>query len=262
MGDSNAGQYSDGLLPGVGDGQYNLVLATANGCPLVDVDIETRGQVNEACAGYVTGALNWLRTQQPRLVLLGAANEAIASSDVVLHDPQSGQTATTPSDKAKLWAAGLRRVIYSVEASGHRAAIIGTIPHFTNGDGGWWNLDQCTFLRLASDQSSCAQEVSVQSERLRQGRALASERSVARGASVSLLDLTRLICPENICSTLRGGNWIYRDGLHLSVRTSYSLRGVLSEFVADVLAQPSMAGRSNAVPRVGATAPEVGAESS
>lgn len=48
-----------------------------------------------------------------------------------------------------------------------------------------------------------------------------SEAATLTGSHV--LDLRNVLCPDGLCSTHRGREWLYMDATHLSVQTSREL---------------------------------------
>ena len=65
VGDSNAGQYADGLVELAQAGKLRITLATASGCPMVNAQVLTDGQGLTNCGEFVTRSIQWLKEQPP-----------------------------------------------------------------------------------------------------------------------------------------------------------------------------------------------------
>jgi hypothetical protein len=97
--------------------------------------------------------------------------------------------------------------------------VVHPIPRFRT-----WTLDSCAAYKVWFDPMACAGSTTrLEVDAWRQ-RAVRSEVSaVAKNSSASTLELVDVLCPGSVCTVLKDGVWIFRDGAHLSVPGSMTL---------------------------------------
>ena len=223
IGDSNAGQYSDGLIEAGRLSGNPVVVATMGGCPVIDMTLIQHGEERVGCRRYVDSVMAWLAAQPPGIVVIAAANEAIDQSETQLVDASSMQMASTEEAKAAVWSTSLARTLTSLQAFGHRVIMVTTIPHFGSGEGPYWNPSNCALLRLTHSTDECGESISRPDADASQERSLAAESAALRLSGAASLDLRSILCPHERCATNTGGSWTYRDGLHITVGMSRDL---------------------------------------
>jgi peptidoglycan/LPS O-acetylase OafA/YrhL len=230
LGDSNAVQYSDGLVAAGTERDSPVTVATMGGCPLVDVLLVQDGRDNEDCRAYVEDSFTWLASAPPGIVVTAAANQAIAQANTALVATNgTGARAESSQSKAEAWQIGLTSALTTVKAGGHVAIQVETIVHFGSGDGPYWNPSTCPMMDLLRDVSRCGQSISRLDADATQGMALSAEADAVAAAGASAMRLRDVVCPESVCATYRDGTWVYRDGLHLSKSFSKELAPAFSE---------------------------------
>jgi hypothetical protein len=197
-----------------------------SGCPLIDVAFEWSGRPDEHCRIFQERSTQWLTEQAGASIIIAAANEAIDDPEVALRDPHTGETASDPSTKQRLWTAGLERTLRALKSAGHVVLMVDVIPHL-GGDQQqrWWSPAQCALPTLRDSVADCGVEVPLHDADESQARARTAEHDAATSAGVQEIDLRTALCPNSICRSIRDGFWVYRDGLHISTRQSHALAG-------------------------------------
>jgi hypothetical protein len=149
---------------------------------------------------------------------------------------------TDAAGKADLWRTALRQMVRRWVDDGVSVVIVNTVPRFPTFD-----LRRCPAFTAYSDPAACAEvRPSDQLSAFSRASRRAEQLSVEGVAHTSVLDLTRVVCPEQSCSTYRRGGFTYRDGFHLSVGYAVSLRPQLDAAVERALEAdrpPRAAGR-------------------
>lgn len=216
VGDSNAGQFSDALIGSSTDLSRPLVILSRVGCPYPDIRTLAR---RAPCTSMNDGRSKYLLQEaEPGVVILASAWW------IFLHDKRG--TFVFPTGKRReqvlsTFSERFMRSIREMQAAGHTVVLVQTIPH-------WKNIarpldwDSCSVLRLAIDK--CIQTMPVNSVSQAQRSVAEVIDSVGRKTGVPVLDVSPVICPENICSTVdRDGMLPFQDDIHITVGQSKAL---------------------------------------
>ena len=220
VGDSNGGMYAEAVSQAGRQLDRPVHLATASGCPLVDVVIHEAGRDPAPCRNFVRKSVAYLVETPPSTVVLAAANEHVTNQLVGLSNDD--QTVTYDErEKAELWESGVRSVVKQLTASGHSVIVVEASPHLKSTKSEeWFSPAECSTISLLRDPKSCDASVSLESENKRQAIALEAERRGTITGGGTLMSVRSEICRGQICSAQRDGEWIFRDGLHISVSQS------------------------------------------
>ena len=221
VGDSNADQFSEGIIRAAEALHRPLIISTADGCPYLDVYFRRdswANSVNDRCQAYVQGTQKYLVSNAPGLVIIAASDSYWRSPDVAIGLTRLRATAD-PNEKLKALDAGLTSTVRTLQQAGQTVMLVQTPPRWTGAHA--WNPDHCSTLTVLAKQ--CMQEMSVDEAESSQGavRQVLSAVSSATGATV--LDLWASICPGGECSTQTGHLIRYRDESHISVSQSEAL---------------------------------------
>jgi len=131
----------------------------------------------------------------------------------------------------------LESTVRRIEAAGHRVVLVQTVPQWGTIAGRehrsyvWDPLECTTFDILAG---ACQQSMPLSAAEKQHAASRMAIESVAARTGASVLDLFAPLCPEEVCSTLQGEIFVYRDSTHLSPEYSLSLA---PEFIT-VLTRP------------------------
>jgi peptidoglycan/LPS O-acetylase OafA/YrhL len=223
VGDSNAGQYAEGVIRAGAATGHSVTLGTMSGCPFIELGIVLSGFDTHSCTEFVTKSLAWLEAQPKSIIIMAAANEDISDSHVALIDEKTGKLAKSSDDKAAVWRDGLETTIRALQKSGDSVIMVSTLPHFYSSNGGYWSPSQCKMINILQSTSDCGDRVSLAEADQAQRLALVSEREAAKSTGAETLNLRSLVCPDGSCLTNVENKWIYRDGLHITTAESKSL---------------------------------------
>ena len=183
VGDSNAGHFSE---PAVAAGHamgFDVSVLTRPGCPFV-IDLGTD------CDPYVAESLATIETMAPELVI-------IASS--------GGRLSPLHQAKHSAFRTGLVSALKALTRAGIRTLLVHQVPHLP------WDPETCQWA-----PEGCWYHVGRDLARERLSLVHEIETSAASQARVLTLDLFDDVCPD-VCAVERQGQWLYRDGAHLSV---------------------------------------------
>lgn len=234
IGDSNAGQFAEVAAEAANTRGYDLTVVSVGGCPFGDVIAESAPSIGfdgVACNQSVWDSLGHLVGSDPALVILSTSSTQLVSiQDAPLTDPRTGEVATTPEDRARVWEAGETRVLESLDTAGIPTVLVHTVPNFFGLGRDWWDSSTCPAIRIYTD--SCGRTLARTAVEQQQRPAReAEERARASVPAVTTIDFTDDLCTDVTCATRRDGLWIYRDGTHLSVAGAMTLVDRFGELI-------------------------------
>jgi hypothetical protein len=232
LGDSDAGEYADGLVRAGRALHRTVVLATTAGCSFNLVEVYLRSQAG-GCLRLAQRNLAWLVHQPPAVLVISSANEFVDDGEYALRDPATGRRSSDTAVKGRIWADGLRRLFAALHAAGHTVIQIEVIPHFRS-HGTTWTPGTCSFPELLFRYGACGPRQTLAHAQAGHAVGLAAERGAARAAGVAQVDLDHWICPGGRCAVKRGTFWVYRDGMHISVGMSRRLAPVLAREIGSL----------------------------
>lgn len=221
IGDSNAGQFTEAFVDAAIGHGTDATVATNRGCPFVDLVIVQDGNQNDSdlCRSFVQGSIEDLIQSRPNLVVIASASDLYIRDPVFeLRDPSDGEWSRTADSKAEVWADGLARVIEPLVAQGIEVVVIHPIPKFYG-----WDPRKCAAVHVLVESQVCAPTAALDTIDQYRNLAIAAESSAAGSTGVTTLDVSDIICPSGICATNRQGQWVWRDGLHITVQASTQL---------------------------------------
>ena len=234
IGDSNAGQFIEGILPAARALHLDVTLATYPGCPFVRIEMSSPAAgPNTGCLGFVAAWTAALAHQRPSLVVI-----ASASADYFIHDThvvfralEGGPQASADGDKEELWRKGTSSVLGDAIGGRTRVLLIHTLPHFVD-----WNIYSCPGFTIYRDTTACG--------RREDRNVILNQQHAAKEAEQAALllhrralgaDLFDDVCPDPLCSTNNGNRWLYRDGRHITIGEAKLLTPRLEDFMRSTL---------------------------
>lgn len=209
IGDSNAGQFSEGLIAAASRERVNLRVATMSGCRFVELD-ERVGEAAKLCDSFVRESLAELLVNPVDLVVI-----ANSSDDV---------NGYQPSD----YEAGLALTINKLTDAGIKVAVIKVIPKPLK-----WDPGKCSPLAVLTDFGTCSFDSFPLRESFATQAANQSEQRAADSGGAATWDYSGDLCPAAVCVGVRQGAYVWRDRNHLSVAGS----GMLSDSMSRDLAR-------------------------
>lgn len=215
LGDSNAGQFAEGLVEAGKELGRPVVLSTTNACPFLDIQfrrLDHPDSRNDACRDHV----------QQNLAYLEAADDAtiiISNIDTYWTDSRYAVGADTEmtaeaSSKLDVLREGLGATVEQLQAAGHEVVLVQTIPRWSEDD--VWRTASCSVLDVTS--TGCEQTMPVSRALGRQGAVRDVVQQVAEDSGATVFDPWAVLCTNGSCST-HGPDFprYYRDGVHVSV---------------------------------------------
>ena len=221
LGDSNAGQFTEGFIAGAGMAGLGATVQTRSGCPFADLELRRLGVVDARCRAFYEAQMAALEASPPKVVVLASAADLRVVDDTsALKLPDGAVWATEPDTKTTVWRDALSRTVARLDGLGISVVVVRPIPRF----GGWPAPGECARATVLVDEASCATERPTIRTRLLSGQFDVAETEAVSGRKrASLVDVGPLLCPETTCRTLVGGQWVFRDESHITVRSSEAL---------------------------------------
>jgi len=226
IGDSNADHFSEAVIGVAGELNRPLETSIASGCPPLQADI-TRDilgdEGRQRCQVYADTTLTWLDDAPPGLVIYSITSTYWTVDHFSVGPPGAG---TVDSDeKLAVFEPALAEAVERITAAGHEVLIVQPIPRF-----GWDPLE-CSLATIL--EQACAGSVALGDIEEAQREAWEITQRVADDAGVVVLDLTTVICPAGVCSTVTAdGIVLYRDPDHISVSGGAVLEDDFLEVIA------------------------------
>ena len=231
VGDSNAWHFAEAVLGAAHSLQRPAWIFTTPSCPLIQhLEIRAVGRspyfpqawpLTEFahCTAYARFTIDSLAQATPGVVV-------IAGLDQYWWDPTlsvrlgTGQPVVDSVGKARVFREGIAATVSRLEAAGHRVVLVQSIPTFRN-PAPPWDPRACTNVAVLRGTCGRTVPVAVIEPIQEPSRQALSEAATLTGSH--LLDLRNVLCPDGLCSTHRGREWLYMDATHLSVQTSREL---------------------------------------
>jgi peptidoglycan/LPS O-acetylase OafA/YrhL len=232
IGDSNAGQFAEAMIPAAAKVAHPLILATSPACPFVDIEVDTSPA---GCHNFVKVWRDEILAIRPSLVVM-----ASASSDYFIHDkhvrfraPDDDRWFGDDDNKGRLWQTGAASLLKAFSQAKIPVLLIHTLPHFVN-----WDLYRCLGTTVWNDVLDCGRVVPLAEIRRQQQLATQAEDRAATDLSeVTTVDLKPRLCPDEMCRTNVGPRWINRDGGHITVGEAELLEPEFEQLVASHVRQ-------------------------
>jgi peptidoglycan/LPS O-acetylase OafA/YrhL len=235
VGDSNADQFSQAVI-GAGDRLGRpTTISTFNGCSFLGVSwSDELDPFKEQCRRYVDGTLGWLEQAPHGVVVIGISDSLWTAPHVAVGPTRATESADRET-KAAYLESDLRSVVGRLERAGQQVLLMQPIPKPRRVEKDrirvLFDPERCSTLAVlrgrcpAPVETPRAYEDRVQAD----PRATISRVAAATGASV--LDLRDYFCSATTCSTHHGKLLLYRDGGHITVRTSEALAPTFADTI-------------------------------
>ncbi len=231
IGDSQAGQLTEGFLDAFGAHEYSTTLATSSNCPFVDLIVVDGTDGSEACHDFVTGTVAALVEAPPDVVVLATDTKRYLDRHPRLIDPATGEMVTETADA---WEAAFLRVVEPLADAGIEVILVHPIPRY-----GSWDPRGCAVAIWEWAPKRCQPEQSVVAARAATKAALLIEARVVATAEVIAIDPFPLLCDEGRCRTRDADGWIMRDYGHISVAKSLEFAAVFEDTIAGIVIDAS-----------------------
>lgn len=184
-------------------------------CPPVEIAVwqPGAGRPYTECSSWLASALDRVRSDHPRLVVVGVARH---------YGPEYRFTVYS-----KAWLDGLASVVAQLRATGTAVVVLGPTPR-PSGD-----VPECLAGHLAT-ATACGRPVRDAVD----SNGAAAERRAATTVGGSYLDVVRWVCGQRVCPPMVGDLLVYRDDNHLTTSITGWLTPVLGAALAPAWAAP------------------------
>lgn len=233
VGDSNAGQFTEGLVRAAKESGRDLTVATKGGCPFADLTFE-RSQAAGHCRQFFDQTMARLLDVRPSLVFIAAASVLYVHADsagLVM----SPELARTEASRVKAWAQAVRSAVTMLRHAGIPTVVVHAVPYFSD-----FNVQLCPLIRMRLDPAACGRSKPRTVVAAEQVPARWAELQAVAGEELSaVLDLNGQFCDAQRCATNVNGEWLYRDGNHISVAGALALSDEFSAAIRRYAPPPS-----------------------
>ena len=224
VGDSNAAQYSEAAIGASTSLDRPLVMATAGGCPFMDVFLETNRPAasDSACRSYYESTFKRVADEPPGTVIIAASSGywfglggrmAIGTTPANITDDSAARAENLES--------GLGSTVKGLQEAGHQVVLVSPLYWFDDPSTPV-NPELCSTLSLWSRH--CPVKVDVSEADPLQQEARSAFARVSQMTGSPLIDVRKYQCPRDVCGTQFNDIPLYRDPGHISVQFSRYLR--------------------------------------
>lgn len=223
LGDSNAAHYVEGLITATTNLGRPLISNTSSGCPLLLLEIRTslRPGHSRECLSRNERLFDWVKTQRAGTVVLSMSDVYFLSEDYSIKSETDGFTLNSQK-KTRLMGLALVETIMRLRSYGHDVLLVQTLPHFEGLY--FWDRGACASYALRS--LTCQKQMPV-GYALEKSKGIISEmKSIAKLLNLEVIDLSSIVCPNEICVVSAFVGSAYRDASHISVEKDKSLAPV------------------------------------
>jgi peptidoglycan/LPS O-acetylase OafA/YrhL len=242
IGDSNAGQFAEAMIPAAAKVEHPLILATSPGCPFVDIELEALPPppaTPASCHNFVKVWRDEILAIRPSLIVMASASSDYVDQFHDLHHrfraPGDDRWFGDDDNKGRLWQTGVASLLKPFSQAKIPVLLIRTLPHFAN-----WNLYRCLGTTVWTDVPDCGRVVPLaQIRRQQQLATQAEDRAATDLSQVTTVDLKPRLCPDEMCRTNVGPRWINRDSGHITVGEAELLEPAFEQLVASHVRQTS-----------------------
>ena len=226
IGDSNAGHLAPGLEQVSFVNNQPLIVSTAASCPFINIHlIDNTKNRHWDCQKYYSYIIKYLKEAREGVVMISFSELYFTNSNYVLESDE-GNYYKTSFEKYSLLNSYLIVAIKNIQSFGHEVIFIDPVPHFIKKYE--WSPRECLLPLLLR---GCEMSMPLEYNEAEQKVFKNEIEKVTNLLSVKNYDLSKIICPNNICSTKNQNGWIYSDGTHLTNDFSEQLVEEFSEFI-------------------------------
>ena len=211
IGDSNAGHLAPGLEQASLVSGHPLIVSTAASCPFINTKLldKTKNR-NWECQKYYSYIMKYLKEARKGVVIISFSERYFTDANYILESDE-GNYSKSVLEKYSLLNSYLTVAIKSIQSLGHEVIFIDPVPHFVKKYA--WSPRECL---LPSLLRGCEMSMPLEYSEAEQKVYKNEIEKVTNSLSVKNYDLSKIICPNTICSTKNQNGWIYSDGSHLT----------------------------------------------
>ena len=222
VGDSNAEQFSNGIISAGKFLNRPVFSFTKSSCPLFDIYIRNplipNPQAAEAtmlsCRDYYEKTLSWLQKQIPGTVIVAFTDYYWSYPGVLVGIDPNNLSSDQIITSAYL-IKGLHKTVQSLELAGHNVIVPLTIPSYYYPY--TWPMHTCTTWSIVNEICNWKMPLADSLTRLKTTH-LATRQALI-GTNAKIMDLSTVLCPMGTCGGIPEVTWTI-DGLHITATTS------------------------------------------
>ncbi len=235
VGDSLAGQYTEGFTTAMNRAGVTAQVATLSGCPFLDWGSRAHEAVDLGittdpdCARFVSQTMTDLLRRPPSLVVF------TSSAQRFIPGGRGGLPGASDAARAVLITQTHAEMMQRLRDAGSQVALIAPLPKFPGWgpyvDGPFKEATVVSVLTIGSPFTPTMSQGKVDAMLL---GATAAERDAALASGATFLEFRSQVCGKRGCSVKGPTDWTYRDYEHLSVAMSYRLTPVFADLAASL----------------------------
>ena len=217
VGDSHAAMWHPALEPLAAREHWRLVTMAKVTCPLQDLPIVSPylGREYSECRQWRTEAIQRIRSEQPKLIVLSMSRRYGADFGFTAYDPA--------------WMASLTDLVANLRAdTGARVLVLGPVPDPHT------DVPVCLSAHL-EDALACAPE----RQKGLYANGIADESRATGAGGGQYAELSQLFCTDRVCPVVVGTDVVFRDDNHVTVSYAQTLAPVL-----EIITEQAIAPRS------------------
>ena len=219
IGDSNAGQFTEGFVEAARLSKMNAIVATKSSCPFANLRLWNWSKEDTTCSYFVSKSLAWLVKNKPDVVVIASSTDGyVRQPYFTFRNSTLSESYVTPEEKAGAISDRLAQVLNILRYAGIRAVVVHNVPKFDE-----WKPIAMPPIKMLGPASwinkTIPRDVALGNRQL----ALDAETTAVTNAKASAIDFFDTLCPSNPCTTHGPNGWIYRDNGHISVAASKRL---------------------------------------
>lgn len=232
VGDSNAGQFSEGFSAAANNLGYDAVVVSISACPFTSLTVFVHDEEDQRCTDFVA-EFTAVVGENPvsGLVIAMASDIYVEHDQFALLSRGAADRARTPEAKAELWAGGLADVVDATGRNGTKVAVIHPVPRLPVP----WKPIEMPIVRHLGPDSWMNRSVD-RSDALADREAIVAVERAGAGDRAVTIDTFDVLCPNQRCAAWDGREWLYRDAFHISVAGSLELTSHLEAEFTRLLA--------------------------
>jgi peptidoglycan/LPS O-acetylase OafA/YrhL len=221
LGDSNAGQYSEGFIAAANSLDLDAVVAVKSSCLISDPRSWLVGVDDTGCQSFVRSVMAYVRSVRPTRVVLASSPLYLAGESDVRKPGDEPADGSAELMRSETYRRGLELLAEELREVDVPLTVLLPIPVLDQD----WTPMKRPWLKLSRDDLASRSLVDrAAAERIRRPMADA-QRSLASRGVLETADFFDRLCPGASCGAFdeMSGRWLYRDFVHISVEASTSL---------------------------------------
>jgi hypothetical protein len=215
IGDSNVAHFTEPLANAGERLGLSIAVASLRGCAAAGTFTDIEGTATFGCDRFYAESQRAILRLRPRLVIFAEREDLYLRPTIRLTVHGTAGPADAGA-KERLLALGIVRFLAPIQRAGIPVLIVHPIPAIPQPP------NRCAVIRVLTD--SCGTSISyAAAERNLEPSLRLERRAAAAIPGVAVLDVSKLVCPNGACRSMRGHEFVYYDWGHLTVQGALAL---------------------------------------